>query len=1196
MRSTAAHPATESRGHSLSGLRIFRSGGSAHLTGTGVLFLVAVWLCRAILFAPGLPAGTDMLGFVARAQESSTGLRALSLWNSAALGSRRSFTLESLLGLITKLTTSPIVTVKLVAFLTVLGAGMCAYLLCWRWSGSRLAATIAGLLYMTSQLEIGQFASGHLNVLVAVAAAPALVLVWAGCVDDFRITRALAFSLIASLIVLARLDMLVYLAPFLLMYPVIRVAVHGGARGTARNAVLTLAAGLMSGLLLNAYLLVPIMGGVRAGWLSAGGHFTQEDFLARSIAGYPTLLGMAREIGYLAFTKQQTWYSHPFLPGAMYWLVVSFVVILAYSAVWLSRNVRTLFLVACAIVAALLGKGFRQPLGAPYQWLIEHIPFFENLRDPNRWLIVETLAYAVLAGITLSYVVRRCAAWAGRRISQPPRRLAPIAGLALLTPIMAPTAPTFIRGFMTERPTKGQIALLQAVHDDPGDFVVATIPYNQPRRYMAQGGYQGWEHDLGTESSAFTGHPTLGDGGWHRPTASFVAYTSQLLARGDPAFQKLLGTVGVRYLLKFNYPATDRDLLRVGGGLRQQAVADGMPGLVPTAANGEGTLFRLADSSPPISYRSNIAVVLGGAAGLAAMASMPTIHLNEWAAFTADQVLRENGLAGLLELLGKSRLIIVANETVNDLAVLASSPIARLDGITSEPQLDRLTRTLPSDLSIRGGALRDPAAPVARPAPQAQAKSFELSAPAAGLEIWARVHVNPSAARLALALDGKETGQITPVAPRADGFTWLRVPAGPLTAGVHRLSMTVGSSSYGHSFEVEEVRLIRAADRERAADALVQTLTARADHVMYSLDLNDAEKWDRDGVDLRSGTAVADAREPFWNVLEPGYVERAPARPADPKATSVIVRSERTFHTVLTHDFAAPQDWSDSQYVFLRFRGMASGQSFRFAVDSGDSEAQYTFTDDKAGWWTLAFATSRPDQVTGSLDWSRISRVKVGIDARTADAQFSVERPRLSRTPARSSFTYPLIPSPSARTAVFMRAGPSPTSGGLPRAITVPAHATSVRVGFPPALSRAPVRLVINPPAPVHQERSPRLRVTRTGLSAYSFSVRSEQPGVLLLAQGYDARWIARQGRSRMSPLPAFSLANAYLLPGGEQRGIIGFEGQRLAWIGAGISGSAVAVIGLVFVLSIVRRRAGAGKRGTRGRDRLRRSASPGES
>ena len=174
--------------------------------------LTAAWIMRRFLFTDALPAGTDFLGFVTRARQNAGWSEVTSLWATSAWGAVRQFTADNLLGLVTLATGDALVTVKLIAFLTLAGAGGFAYLLAWRWFGSRLAATVAGLLYMTSQASISRWASGQLNVEIAFASAPLLILLWIDCVERLSLRRAAVFALAATAVMLVRLCLL-YTSP-----------------------------------------------------------------------------------------------------------------------------------------------------------------------------------------------------------------------------------------------------------------------------------------------------------------------------------------------------------------------------------------------------------------------------------------------------------------------------------------------------------------------------------------------------------------------------------------------------------------------------------------------------------------------------------------------------------------------------------------------------------------------------------------------------------------------------------------------------------------------------------------------------------------------------------------------------------------------------------------------------------------------
>ena len=328
-----------------------------------------------------------MLGFISRAAVNAQGSTWLSGWSPDSLGAPRQLTLESLLGVMTKLTGDPIVTVKLFILTTLVASGIGAYWLTWRWYRTRLGAAIAGLLYITSQTSLAQTASGHLNVCVVVALAPVVLGLTVDGVESFSLRRACLLGVALALLVLARPDMALYLVPFAALYVPVRGLAERRLRESLRNGVLTAAVALGTALALSLYDLVPMLGGVRAEWVSSGGLFNLQEFNARSIPALGSLLGFAREIGYLAFTNRQTWLSHPWLSFGFYAALAAVPVAAAWGALALRRDARTLYLLCCVILGALAAKGMHQPLGGPYEWAALHIPFFANLRDPDRWLI-----------------------------------------------------------------------------------------------------------------------------------------------------------------------------------------------------------------------------------------------------------------------------------------------------------------------------------------------------------------------------------------------------------------------------------------------------------------------------------------------------------------------------------------------------------------------------------------------------------------------------------------------------------------------------------------------------------------------------------------------------------------------------------------------------------------------------------------
>ena len=270
-----------------------------------------------------------------------------------------------------------------------------------------------------------------------------------------------------------------------------------------------------------------------------------------------------------------------------------------------------------------------------------------------------TIDYGVTA-VTLRlrpYLARVHPTWLQASLIRRPLALA-VVGIALV-----PALPTFVVGLRTWHITPPQLALLGEVRNAPGPGMVATIPFGQDYRFVAQGSYRGYEHDLGFESALFTGRQDVGDGGWDQRSANFLAYESSLLTRGDPAFAAMLASAGVRNLISFHYPLVAPQLRSQGvGPYSQQASAATMPGLKSQLSNPAGTDYVINGSAAPLSFRRNIAVILGGSQGTAALMDRPGFKPADWAVFSADDVIETQGYPALLDLIRKANVVLLADE------------------------------------------------------------------------------------------------------------------------------------------------------------------------------------------------------------------------------------------------------------------------------------------------------------------------------------------------------------------------------------------------------------------------------------------------------------------------------------------------------------------------------------------------------
>jgi hypothetical protein len=1118
------------------------------LSGPSLLFAAAVWLCRRFLFSSALPAGTDMLDVLARTRQNAHWDVLVSPWSPSGLGLPRQTSLDNLLGLLALVSGDPVRTVKLLMVGLLLGSGLSAYWVVWRWYGDRSAATLGGLLYMSSQASLGRVASGWLHYEALIALAPLLLYLWVSLLDQFAFANALAFAVLTSGVIFARQDMILWLVPALALYAPIRFMCAERASRAFRGLAATLAVVVPAVFALSLYLVLPLRAGIHAPWLSTGQVFEAIRFnlVDRSLDAYQSILGLGRDLGYLPFNGEEWWNFHPWFSRPIYYAIQGTIVATAFAGLTVYRDRRTIYLAACAVMAAFLGKGIRGPLGGPYWWGVEHLPVFGNLRGPNRWLIVQAFSYAVLAAITVHWAHRRLLA----RTASRGRLIAPLirVGLVLVCCVFfLPVAPTLISGFRTWEPTSASVELMHRVARDRSQFAVVSVPYDQSMRFLSQGDYRGWEHDLGVESSLYTGHPALSTNSWDRRGSDFVDFTASLLRSHDPAFAALLGSVGVKYALGFDYPAESARTGQAGVLFGQQRALAAIRGLVPAQSTSGGTLYRLPASSPILSFRTNIAVVLGGRDGLAALANLPGIRMEVWAAFTADDLISDSGsLARLVKTMRASDLVLVSGASLEDLSVLASPPVARIDGITSDPGLDRKAGLLLTDESARRGSLADQS--VQPPALVASSvRRFQLHR-SARLELWARVLASRDAGSVVFTVDGRRVRSLVPLDPGKGGFRWVHAGTLRFRTGEHIVQVAGSPSAFGRTFEVDEARLIEPGTRVRKLLLLRRELAKDAAKVAYSLDLSASP--------YAGGTAesLTSRQVSFWRPQDPRGISAHTAPAPGGIALHIALTGRRRFYTIAYHSFPRPQSWAARSYALLRYRGSGDGARYDVLVDSNERRtrfASFPLVDSSLGWQTLALPLRE-----GTGNWRHV--VSVRVATKTKDSRGSIELGPvrlLFPTQLVKTVELPTFPAGSLRVSGAM-------AGQTRLTMARVGEAAEVRVVIPTRLASRRFRLVMGPEHPIHPVPAVPVEFHTSGAAHYGYSFTAPRRGVLVFNQTYDPRWTAADGnRPASSTGPVMSLVDGFFFARGRHTGSVWFRGRQLVQLGAAMSAGILAAL-----------------------------------
>ena len=1151
-----------------------------HLPGLGLLAVTAIGVMRRFVFTNGTPAGTDMLGFISRSSQYSTFGRLFDAWSAESFGSRRVYNFDNILGAITLVIRSPIVTVKILDLLTLFGAGLAAYSLAWTWFRRRCVAAVAGLLYMSSQASLTQWGSGHLNVEIIIALAPLMFLTWSLCLDNFTLRRAIAFTFAVGIDFLIRADLALYVAPFLLLYTAAAVSKRSRIKAASVNAAWTLAVAIPGMLLINSAWLVPSLANYRVKYETLNQVFNTGMLSIRSVDFYPSLLGFGREIGYFAFTGSESWFSYPWLPLWAYYAFATIIPILAYSVLWWRRDRLTVLLVVASLFATLAAPGTRAPIGRVYLWAAQNIPVFGNLRDPTRWLVIQALAYALLSGLTIDYVTSMVTTrlWPhlSIRVSRWLHASAPRGALAVLMVAigLVPVLPTFVVGLRTWHITQPQLKLLDQIRNSPDKGMEASIPFDQDYQYLIQGSYQGYEHDLGYESALYTGHQDVGDGSWDQRSANFVAYEMSLLDRGDPAFSAMLASAGVSHIISFNYPLVVPQINSLGvGPYSQQSMAKKLSNLTPLLSNSAGTDYTLNNFAPQLSFRRDIAVVLGGNQGTAALADQPGFNLSDWAVLTADDIIETRGYSALLALMRQANLVLLSDERPIDIAVEGTTPLAEFGGITSNSQIDRVETNIPTDQSGDIGSLTDVGVPIPQPQSISNGSSFTAKT-SRHIEIWARVLAAPNSATIQARVDGKLVGSITPVTLGTGGLEWLRVAASQVGPGTHQITISAVPSTYGDSYEVDDTRVLDPAALNVASSMLEQTLRDQANRIAYAFDLNDVAKWAWASMQRLAGpdpNYVAFPKGNAWIAPKGSFTTVTATRaPNGGVAPQFSARAGRSLYTVVKINYSKPRNWRGRPYIYLDFKGNNSGNVYQVTFSFGrgvENEARYTFTDNSDGWQTLAFSTANPDQGSGTTDWSRVESVRVALPAKSLASTFAVSVPLPSKIVTQLDVPLPVLSS--AKNFKTAASKPSCTNGSR---IMAPTWSTvSNKLVLAVSSLNPSCRIYANSRAGYRQLPATTVELRNTGTEKWSYSLTTNRSGILVWTKAYDPLWKLSDRGADGTSLPVQSLLNGYQIGSGTHTGTIAFTGEKSAITGVLIT--VCAIVLLLLVATFCRRR-----------------------
>ncbi len=259
---------------------------------------------------------------------------------------------------------------------------------------SRLLSVFAGLFYMFSPWLFDRIVAGDFSRMFAYVLYPLCFYFFSkSIISNEDKNGDILYSLLIG-ILLSFVDNVAFIVIFssLILYSIIRVICSDKRKKEISINTKSLVIIFCIFLVSNLYWIIPsLLLPQQAGLVSLA---TVSDLIARSRNAQ--IINVIRCIG-----SPMGWFSDSVSKdGILYpiWIAFSFLIpIIAFSvSIFRPKDKNVIFFSLLAIISLFLGKGANPPLGQVYLWAYQNILYFQVFRDPNKWVMTISLAYAFL--------------------------------------------------------------------------------------------------------------------------------------------------------------------------------------------------------------------------------------------------------------------------------------------------------------------------------------------------------------------------------------------------------------------------------------------------------------------------------------------------------------------------------------------------------------------------------------------------------------------------------------------------------------------------------------------------------------------------------------------------------------------------------------------------------------------------------
>ncbi len=831
-----------------------------HLFGLTIIMALTILASRKLLFSSDFPVGNDTLGWISPISTLTKNRAMFYLWRYGSFGGVDVFTLRLPLSILNLFFHDSLLVVKFFIFTTFLFSGASMYFFTYYCTKRKIASVFSSIIFMLNQWYISQWASGHLNHTFAYAMLPLVFFSLDKSLKSGKLKPIIIFSAGVTLILLCRFDPFAYSIPFLILYAISFAAIPYDGMGRKLVSIHILKVVVVGGALVflfSAFQLIPILSGVRAGYISLETSFPIEEFNGYSFQLFESMVGLARESGSLGWKGGIWWDTHPFLDLAQYRMVMSILVILAFSSILFRRNRLTLFFIFSALISIFLAKGPHPPFEEVFLWLYFNVPFFSVLHVPNRWLMITYFSYAFLSGVTVnvlfhklqnlkSFGIVRCLSsheFFGKTLKPLPYIFVALATI----PMFFPSWYIVSNGLQTWRPPEQYLKPHFWIAGQLGDFRVATVPYSQEYMFVGWEHEGWWEHDLGAESSLFHGRSVVTRGRLIPYAGDFVGYNLGLvLTNGTDNLMKILGAFNVRYLVVQGYLPT-QTLPEGCNPLYQHYFFSRQKGLQSVYVYENSTTYENEFWTPHLFTVSKCAIVVGGREAFTALTTVDNFNLSDWNLLFADQIVNQLDADQLLKLLNDSPLLIFVNSEPLDLVMLTLENAMRIRAVDyAYPSTNKHRFWISDDWCTTMGTLI-----LNRHLLSTSGNVFTtipINVENSGqYDIWIRLLYGPRRGNLSVTMDKTELGSIVPHAKNYSGLKWTKIGSAQLEQGKHDLTLTNRKSTIewalGESNNIDEILLVKPQHLESAINQTTKLLQQSRARIINVIEGEQMFKW-----------------------------------------------------------------------------------------------------------------------------------------------------------------------------------------------------------------------------------------------------------------------------------------------------------------------------------------------------------------